>query len=163
MNYDIKLIGSVDDVMVSTLVEGVDAYAEGETVSIFLNSEGGSASDAIAMVDYMRTSGRKYSITAFGLCQSAAVIILACGDYRRIAKGTEVMVHEEYVEEAGLTGTLSELEKKVAAMREEEDRWNDLLASKTKVSARYWAGLAKETTYLTAEECLELGLVDEVI
>lgn len=129
-------------------------------IIVEISSEGGSAYDALAFVGRMRNSPCDVYITAFGYVASAAVIILAAADHRAITAESWVMVHED---SGKINGHVFELERQAAHLRRMEKQWNGLLARYTKASEAAWADMHKATTHLTAVECLNLGLVDEII
>lgn len=70
------------------------------------------------------------------------------------------MVHQDTGE---TTGELHEREREIKQDRRLEDQWNTLMEKNTSTSKEEWAKLNRKTTYLTAEDCLKLGLVDEII
>lgn len=131
-----------------------------ETIDIELISEGGDAYAALAYASRIRNSPAYIRITAHGLVASAAVLILASGDYRQIASEAWFMVHEDSGE---ITGDATYIEKMGSHMRNMENQWAKLLADKSKASAILWASLHKETKYLTAQQCLNMGVVDKII
>lgn len=130
-------------------------------IDITLYSEGGDAYAALAYFDFIRSLDVNVRINGEGIVASAAVLILAAGDKRTLTKSAWVMCHEDLpeLEEARVT----QLERDIAHSRRLENQWNDLLAFETKVDAKEWARIHKQETYLSAEECLKLGLIDEVI
>lgn len=159
MAYDIKIIGPIDAILFKDLTDAVEDSTKNK-ITMLLNSPGGDATEAVAIAEYMRVCGREFHITAMGQVESAAVLILASGAKRVMTRECCVMVHES---SGKIKGSVTEMEKALGSFRDAEEQWNRLMASMTKASANYWASLHQETTYLTAEECLELGLIDEVI
>lgn len=130
-------------------------------VDVELFSDGGDAHAALAFFSRIKGSSCEVRIIALGNVASAAVLILASGDYRVMTKEAWVMVHEEQCE---LPGSVSDLERETKQLRRLEDQWSDLLHKYTKTThPGVWSEMHKQTTYLDADECLELGLVDEVI
>lgn len=132
-----------------------------DIVSVELNSAGGNAIDALAFFSRMRTSPFKFDITLHGCAMSAAVLVLAAGDIRRMAKESWVMVHED--SDTVKNAFVKDIEKKGAQLRLLEEQWNELLASRTKANKDTWHHLHDDETYLNAEECLAIGLVEEII
>jgi len=130
-----------------------------DPITIELNSEGGDVFSALAICSKIRLSGVPVHITALGTIASAAVLILASGTSRSMAKEAWVMVHEDEVE---YSGRVSKLERTAKHQRRMEDQWNMLLAERTRTSAETWAELHKCSTHLSPEECLALGLIDEI-
>lgn len=133
-----------------------------DDVEIELASEGGFAYAALAFYARMRLCPCDIIVRAYGFVASAATLILAAGDNRIIARESWVMVHEDQGEHEG---SVSDIEKKIAHDRRMEEQWLDLMVelTKGKVSRSYLQSIHEETTYLSAEEALEIGLVDEVV
>ncbi len=131
-------------------------------IYIDLTSEGGEAYAALAFFDRIRSSPCMISITAYGYVASAAVLILSAGDTRVMSSSSWLMVHEDSTT-VDTNMTVSQVEKDAAHSRRMEDQWCKLLASVTTTNESVWASLHKNETYLTAQECLELGIIDKVL
>ncbi len=130
-------------------------------VEIEMNSFGGCAMDALAFYSRIRNSQLQINITAYGLIASAAVLVFAACDHRRMTKESWMMVHED--SDSVKAKNTSDFEKTASHMRSMENQWNDLLEKRTKAYSTEWASLHKKETYLTPEQCKELGIVDEII
>ncbi len=131
-----------------------------DRIIIELASPGGDSYAALAYSARMRRSPLLIIVEAYGEVASAAVLVLASGDKRKMTSEAWVMVHEN----AGpLEGTVVQLEKETHQLRRLEQQWAELLAERTNTLAEVWTALHKDTTYLNAEQCLKLGLIDEVI
>lgn len=130
-------------------------------VQIILSSHGGDAYAALAYAQRIRSSALDIHIEAVGYVGSAATMILAYGDHRTMGRECWCMVHESQLEE--VDGGPSDIRSSIEQTEREEEHWNKLLEIVTKTSHEEWAELAAETTYLTADECLKLGLIDEVV
>ncbi len=160
----IKIIGSINEESFSSFCDQMDRYeASGKTpIYVELSSGGGAAYDALAFLGRIRNSPCEVVVTGYGLVASAAVLVLAAGDTRYMARDSWVMVHED---SGKLKGTVVDLEREAAHLRRMEIQWNKILAelSHYKTTASVWADLHSNTTYLSAIECLRLGLIDEVL
>jgi len=131
-------------------------------IDVELVSDGGSAYDAIAFHDRIRNSRLDIRITGSGLVASAAVLILAAGDYRILTKNSWVMVHEDSV--LGVEEKeVHQVEKQVAHFRRLEDQWCELLAERSTEISEMWTTLHRAETYMTPGDCLEYGLIEEII
>lgn len=139
----------------------LEALDDNQPVLLHLMSDGGSAYTALAFLDRMADSRLTINVRATGLVASAATLILAAGDHRTMTANAWVMVHEDEagVEEGSRT---SSLEATAAHARRLENQWNRLMAHYTKLTAEEWSRLDKAETFLTAAQCLEYGLIDEV-
>lgn len=129
-------------------------------VIIELSSPGGDSYAALAYSALIRRSSLNVEVQAFGLVASASVLVLAAGDIRSMSKEGWVMVHEN---SGTLEGNVLELEREAAQLRRLEVQWAKILEELTKAHSAVWTAMHKETTYLDAEQCLALGLVDRII
>ena len=130
-------------------------------VEIQLLSEGGDANVAVAFFDRIRNSPLTINITGIGFVASAAVLVLASGDTRRLTKNSTVMVHEEGLTD--ISGSVSQVEKEAARFRRSEDAWNSMMEQVTGTPAETWKYLHVDETYLNAQQCLELNLIQEIV
>lgn len=170
MNYEqrfrkIQIIGDIDENAYKEFVDtldGMEDIAPNETIFIELTSHGGDAQIALAFYDRIRLLKGNTVIYAFGIVASAAVLILAAGDKRYMAKNAWVMVHEDTTQVLE-TDRVSQAEKQLKVSRRMEEQWNRLLSERTKTSAKVWQELHENETHLDANECLKLGLITKVI
>lgn len=131
-----------------------------DIIDIELASEGGSSYEALAIYGKLRACSKPTRVTAFGSCMSAATIVLAGATYRRCDSQTWIMVHDST--EASETTTEGK-RRQYMQMEREEQQWADILAFHSATPAETWRQLSKQTTFLTAREAFQLGLVDEIM
>jgi ATP-dependent protease ClpP protease subunit len=141
------------------VLEGVKRAAD-NPITIELFSEGGDAYSALAFAGRIRNCKSPTIIIAHGYVASAAVLILASGVYRKMSKEAWVMVHEDSGE---IAGNVTEMQRDANHFRRLENQWAKLLEQVTNRSAKFWADAHTKTTYFCARECLDLGIIDEVI
>ncbi len=155
-----QLIGAIDEDALKAFMKVITKHRDNQ-ILLHLSSTGGSAYDALAIASAVRLH-KNITVAALGAVQSAAVIILAAAKERMMAKESWVMVHED---SGKIKGDVSLQEREIAHLRRMENQWAELLAeySKGKSTAETWAQLHKQTTYLSAQECLDLGLIDRII
>lgn len=160
----VYLTGDIDEESFKDFCEKLDELESQseDPVEVELNSIGGNALDAVAFLSRIRLSPCDINITVFGLAGSAAVLVLAAGDYRRMAKESWVMVHEDSSNLKNVT--TSELEKQAKIARALEDQWCILLESLTGTKKETWETLHKSgDLYIMPKDCVILGIADEVI
>lgn len=131
-----------------------------EDITIELTSEGGDAYASLAFVSRIRLSPCRIRILGVGYVASAAVLILACGDKKAMTEESWLMVHEEF---GAVDGNVALKEIEIRQCRRMEEQADKALSHYSKTEASVWKRMHKETTYLTANECLGMGLIDEVI
>jgi len=163
MKYDIYVVGDIDFVAFKSFSKKLSGFEDIQSgcVEVLLMSEGGSADAALAFFDRIRNSDIPVHITATGIVASAAVLLLAAGDKRRMTETAWVMVHEESVECGDMTA--SEMEKNAEHHRRIENQWNNLLEITTGTVAAEWAELHKYEEFLNPQDCADLGLIDEIV
>ncbi len=159
----IYLLGEVNEAMYASFTTELDLMLEkslSKPIQVELSSEGGTVLDALAIVGRIVNTSCPVHITVYGKCMSAAVLILACGDVRRISSEAWVMHHEDTLK---VRGSTTDLQRLAARAEQEEAEWGKLLAKYTKIEEAQWRAWAHKTTYFTADEALAVGLVDEVL
>lgn len=128
-------------------------------ITIKINSMGGSVYDALAIIGRMKASPCKITTEGYGSVMSAATIILAAGNKRRMSEYALFMWHEHSYD-AG--GKHSEVKAWVAQFDKEEDQWATIMAKFTARPAEFWKSTGKHTDkFFNAQQLLELGVIDE--
>lgn len=131
-------------------------------IEAIIHSDGGVADSALAYVQRIRTSSVKFITTGMGHIASAATIILAAGDKRRMGREATLMTHEDQFED--IKGSTSAIEAEAKHCRRLDRHWNKMMEKLTGTKASEWEELnARGDVYLTAQECLKLGIIDEVV
>jgi len=148
------------------LVDEEDDFEDVCDIEMFISSAGGTVSDMFAIYDLMQTvkENRDIATYGYGKVASAAVPLLAGGTVgkRYISKHTRVMLHHCSSSTGGphpnIRAGLNEL-KKV------EEMMVQLLAENTNLSVGELYNIFSNNTdeYFSAEEALEMGIVDKII
>jgi ATP-dependent Clp endopeptidase proteolytic subunit ClpP len=135
-----------------------------ETLTIYINSVGGSLCDAFALIDLMRVSNRTIRTIGIGNVMSAAFLIFAAGtkEHRYIGKNTSILCHQF---SEGVEGKFHDVK---AQMRESENinnRMVDLLADCTSLSKKVIKTklLPPSDVWLSVEETVKLGIADHIL
>lgn len=159
----IKIVGDIDEESYGLFSDQMDELESdnSDTIHVELTSGGGEAITALAFIDRMRLSPCTIEVTVLGSAQSAASIILACGDLRRMAKNAWAMIHEDSVHK--FSGTVQEVEAYAKRLRQLEDQWCEIFSKHCGGSIHSWRRLHSRERYLDANQCLELGIIDEII
>lgn len=151
----LNLTGSIDEAAYDRVAEFLES-ADGADVTIRINSGGGNHLDSLAIYSLLRSYTGKVETVVVGGCYSAAVLVFAAGDMRVAAFDSWFMVHED---SGKLSGSTSELKSEITALARQEDQWADIMERRTQTDKNEWDQLSRATTYFTAEEAKEMGLV----
>ncbi len=131
-----------------------------EPVILRLSSEGGSSTEALACIGRLVASPCDILIEGYGRVESAATLILASGNLRRLSKFSTFMHHaSSYTVE----GRHTEAKAYVAQQEREERLWSEWMAGFSKKDAAFWYKMgAHVDAYFTPEQLLEYGVIDEI-
>ena len=132
-----------------------------QDVTLNITSYGGDVYAMLGTIDYFKSLPVKVNTHCVGACMSAAAVILSCGTGKRsMTKNSTVMVHEGSAFESGKT---SDVLKGADHLKKLQSNINRIMGEVTNKNTDFWEGVSKSDTYLTADECLEYGIVDEII
>lgn len=131
-----------------------------DRVYVEITSFGGDAYVSLAFADRIRRSTCNIHVIGSGLVASAAVIILAAGHHRVMTKESWLMVHEET---ESIEKEVHDAEVSIKQLRRMEDQADKYLAERSNLTAKEWKEYHKNTTYFSAKECLEIGLIEEIL
>ena len=140
----------------------LDSEDPEKDISLYINSPGGVVNSGLAIYDTMQYVRAPVSTICIGMAASMAAVLLSAG-----AKGkrfalphSRIMLHQPY---GGVAGQASDIEiqaREILRMREEIDK---ILAHHT---GQPMERVSKDTDrdfYMSAQEALEYGIIDEVI
>ena len=145
---------------VMTRFDNFITYNKDKDINLVLSSYGGDVYAMLGTIDYFKTLPVKVNTHCVGACMSAAAVILACGTGKRtMTANSTVMVHEGSAFEAGKT---SDVLKGADHLKKLLENINRILGEVTNKSQEFWEGVSKQDTYLTAQECLDYGIIDEI-
>ena len=132
-------------------------------IEIIFSSPGGSIIDGFELFDFiqhLRNEGHKITTGSLGMAASMAGILLQAGDVRWIGHQAWMMIHRAAF---GAIGKTYEIEDEVRLVKRIEERILDIFASRSKLTKRKMkSNWDRKDWWIDADECLTLGLVDEV-
>jgi ATP-dependent Clp protease protease subunit len=134
-------------------------------VNLFINSPGGDAFSGLALADQIERAQRKgFHITAHasGIVASAAVPVFAVCSLRLAAPGTIFMVHEASLWKWPGRETASDIRSQNELMNLLRDRYIRKLANNSKLDKEKWGELENKTTWFSAAQAKDWGLVDKI-
>ena len=146
---------------VTTRFDNFIQYNKDKDINLVISSYGGDVYAMLGTIDYFNSLPVKVNTHCLGACMSAAAVILACGTGKRtMSENSTVMVHEGSAFEAGKT---SDVLKGADHLKKLQSNINRILGEVTGKDQEFWEEVSRQDTYLTAEECLDYGIIDEII
>lgn len=140
----------------------LDNLKRGNEISLYVNSPGGGVDDTMAVYDTMRFVASPVATYCIGRAQSGAALILAAGTKgKRFAlPHAKVMLHQPW---GGVSGQAADIKIQAEEILKAKEMINKILAEHTGQSIEKIAAETERDRYLTADEALEYGLIDEVL
>ncbi|KKL54681.1 hypothetical protein LCGC14_2262970 [marine sediment metagenome] len=134
-------------------------------INVFINSPGGDAFSGLALADQLEKAKRlgfEVTMEASGIVASAAVPVFAVGTEGRrfAAPGTTFMVHEASIWKWPGRETASDIRSQGRLMDLIRDRYIEKMVANTNLTKEEWENMEIKTTWFSAEEAKEWGLVD---
>lgn len=132
-------------------------------ISIYLNSPGGSFTALTAIYDTMRYIKPDVQTICLGQAASAAAVLLAAGTKgKRLAlPNSRILIHQPAAE--GNYGQSSDLEIQAREIMRIRTLMEGMLAESTGQSVEKVSVDIERDKYLTAEEAVEYGIVDDIL
>ena len=133
-------------------------------IFLYINSPGGSITDGMGIVDTMNYIKCPVTTICIGLAASMGSVLLACGakGKRYATPNSEVLIHQPLIS-GGLSGQTTEIKIHADHMVKTREKLNKLLSEKTGQSLEQIEKDTERDHYMTAEEALKYGLIDEII
>lgn len=160
----IMLSGEIDDNLANSVVAQL-LYLDSinhDTISLYINSPGGSITAGMAIYDTMNYVKSKVSTICIGMSASMAAFLLSCGQkgLRYALPNSEVMIHQPL---GGAQGQATEI--KIAAERilKLKEKINRILSKNTGQDLEKIQNDTERDYFLSADEALDYGLIDKVI
>lgn len=131
-------------------------------IYLHINSPGGSVSDGLAIYDTMQHLRSDVATICMGMAASMAAVLLAGGapGKRQILPNAEVMIHQPL---GGTQGQAADILIHAQHMEYTRDKLNRILSKHTGKSLKRIQKDTDRDTWLTANDAVEYGLVDNII
>ena len=144
----------MQDCLAKTFLRGT-----GCTVDLYLNCAGGDVVDALSLADEIKYSQIPVKCIVQGQCVSAATLMCICAKYRVIKKNSFMMIHDI---SSVAKGKFSELADNVENAKMLREKIKKIYLTHTKIPAKKLNDLLKSDKMLDANQCVKLGLVDQI-
>ena len=131
-------------------------------VSVYINSPGGSVTAGLAIYDTMQFLKCDVVTYCIGQAASMGAVLLAAGakGKRHALPGARIMIHQPW---GGAQGTASDIHIQAQEILRLKDYLNGILAKHTGKSVKEVAKDTDRDFFMSAQEAVAYGLVDDVL
>lgn len=160
----ILLSGEIDDNLANVIVSEL-LYLDSinhDDISLYINSPGGSITSGMAIMDTMNFIKSDVSTICIGMAASMGAFLLSCGEKgkRYILPNAEVMIHQPL---GGVEGQATEIKIVAERILKLKEKLNKILAKNTKQKISVIEKDTDRDNFMSADEALEYGLIDEIL
>ena len=140
----------------------LEADEPDKDISLYINSPGGSITAGMAIYDTMQYIRCDVSTICIGMAASMGAFLLAAGakGKRRALPNGEILIHQPL---GGARGQATEVAIHAEQLIKTREKMNKILAERTGQTVEQIALDTERDHYMTAEEALKYGLIDEII
>lgn len=133
-------------------------------INLYISSHGGAVDAGLAIYDTMRHLNCPIATTCVGYAASFGTILLMAGDKgrRRALPHARIHMHQPLIQ-GGLGGQATDIDIHAREILHTRDVLNGLLAQHTGQSLERIRRDTERDFYMSAEEAVEYGLIDEVM
>lgn len=140
----------------------LEAEDPDKDIYFYINSPGGSVSAGMAIYDTMQYLKCEVSTICVGIAASMGAFLLAAGakGKRRALENSEVMIHQP---SGGMHGQATDMLIHAEHIIRTKRKLNTILAARTGQPLEKVENDTERDNFLTAQEALEYGIIDEII
>jgi ATP-dependent Clp protease protease subunit len=162
----IVFIGTPIDDNIASLIIAQMLYLESEDpekdIFLYINSPGGSVTAGLAIYDTMQYIKPDVSTMCMGLAASMGAVLLAAGtEGKRLAlPNSRIMIHQPW---GGVQGKAVDIETHAKEILRLRELLNGIISKHSKQPIEKIDKDTDRDYFMSSEEALEYGLIDEVI
>jgi ATP-dependent Clp protease protease subunit len=133
-------------------------------INLYISSHGGVIDAGMAIYDTMRHLSCPIATTCVGYAASFGTVLLMAGDKgrRRSLPHARIHMHQPLIQ-GGLAGQATDIDIHAREILHTRDMMNELFMQHTGQSLERIKHDTERDFYMSAEEALEYGLIDEVL
>jgi ATP-dependent Clp protease protease subunit len=133
-----------------------------QPINLYINSPGGVVDQTLAIYDTMQFLGVDVATYCIGQAASGAALILAAGTkgHRYVLPNSKIMLHQPY---GGITGQAEDIRIQAEEVLKDKKILNDIFAKHTGQDPERLMKELERDRYMSAQEALDYGLVDELL
>lgn len=153
-NKDETIVQSLDE-----LNKLLKEHQNAATIDIYINSQGGSVFDGVAMYNCLKRHPAYKRVFIEGFACSVASVIAMCGNQIIMPKSSLMMIHNAWTV---AMGNSMELRKQADDLDIINETIKNAYRKKMKISDEKLTELMDNESYISADDCLEYGLCTRI-
>jgi ATP-dependent Clp protease protease subunit len=157
--YDTIGAGWMGGISAQDFAKDLKALGSLDTINVRINSEGGSVFDGIAIYNTLLSNKATVTVDIDGLAASIASIIAMAGDTIRMANNALFMIHDPWT---FAMGSADELREQADLLDKVRDQLVTTYVSRSSIDAEKVSALMADETWMSSQEALDHGLIDEI-
>ncbi len=163
---NIIFIGTPINDAIANLIIAQMLFCSSETpekrISLYINTPGGSITAGLAIYDTMQYVPNDVETICVGQAFSMGAVLLSGGSkgQRRALPNSRILLHQPM---GGAGGQASDIERHAKEILQWRDKINEILAERTDQPLDQIAKDTDRDFFMSAEQCKEYGLIDEVL
>jgi ATP-dependent Clp protease protease subunit len=141
--------------------------ANGQPINLTISSGGGSVTEGMGIADLVANYPEETTATGIGLVASIATVVLLAADNVKMTENAFMMIHRPW---SYTMGNADELEATAELLDKMESKLLDIYTAAVYKRKGYQNNLQENITkmmaaetWLTAQEALEFGFIDEIV
>ncbi|MBC5647047.1 ATP-dependent Clp endopeptidase proteolytic subunit ClpP [Christensenella tenuis] len=161
----IFLSGEIDDTVANLVVAQLiflEAEDPDKDIHLYINSPGGSITAGMAIYDTMQYIKCDVSTICIGMAASMGAFLMAAGQKgkRKALPNSEIMIHQPLGGTQGQATDIAIHAQRIIAIK---DKMNKILSERTGQTLKKVQKDVERDYFMTSEEALEYGIIDEII
>ena len=148
------------DVSAFGFKKDLEELGEISELNIHINSCGGETYQGLAIYNLLKQHKAQKNVYIDGIAASSASMIAMAGDKIYMPKTSLMMIHNCWTL---VIGNSKELRKTAEDMDKIAVAYKEAYLAKVNITEEKLNKLLDEETYLTADECIEMGFADEIV
>lgn len=163
----LSLFGEVDcsiALLTISQLEHLAHLSEDEPITLFLNTEGGSLTDAFAIYDCIKNLSCPVLIVATGLCASAGLLILCAADYKMATENTVFYYHQPVFAQTGAVSSTKDMKVLSGHYEFCQKQVDKRIKEATKITKKQWEKHFDSSTgyYFDAKQALKYNFIEKI-
>lgn len=166
-NVTINIYGNItkyswweEDYGSAKLAKELKQYDSVENIDVFINSNGGSVSEGLAIYNILRRHSAKVTTYCDGFACSAASVVFMAGDERIMSNASLLMIHNAWIL---AQGNAEELRKQADDLDKITEASVNAYMNHVNISEDELKEMMRDETWIDCDEALEKGFCTQIV